>query len=95
MSAADGAGAVRAHCILRAMRVTYDNQADAAYIYLREIELGGAKATVPVIGEDSVLAGEVILDVDADGRLIGIEVLNAKRGLPEQLLEKARGPLRG
>jgi len=47
------------------MRVTYDESADVAYIYLREIEPGGAKATVPLIDEDSVLVGEVFLDVDA------------------------------
>jgi len=59
------AGELGAQSIHGAMRVTYDESADVAYIYLREIEPGGAKATVPLIDEDSVLVGEVFLDVDA------------------------------
>jgi uncharacterized protein YuzE len=33
--------------------------------------------------------GDVILDFDGNGRLIGIEVLNASRTLPTELLESA------
>ena len=69
------------------MRVTYDRDADAAYISLRVIEAGGSKAQVPVL--DERVAGEVILDLDAEGRLIGIEVLSAGRGLPLELLVEA------
>lgn len=67
------------------MRITYDRDADAAYIYLvDEIVIGGVARTVPV----EALAAEAMinLDFDADGRLLGIEVLDASRKLPASLL---------
>jgi uncharacterized protein YuzE len=36
-------------------------------------------------------AGKVILDFDRDGRLIGIDVLGARNGLPEGLVNSASG----
>ena len=64
------------------MRVTYDPEADAAYAYLVDhIEPG--EAVRQVIAHD----GDVVLDLDAKGRLLGVEVLGAKRLLrPETLL---------
>ena len=50
---------------------------DAAYLYLKE----GGKAARTVTATD-----DVALDFDADGRLIGIEVLDARRRLPKALL---------
>lgn len=79
------------------MRVTYDPYADAAYIYLREIEPGGTKATVDAEEAEGIAAGgSIMLDFDDDGRLIGIEVLRAKRGLPKELIAEAEelGPPR-
>jgi uncharacterized protein YuzE len=69
------------------MRVTYDRRADAAYIYLREIEVGGSKQQCPV--ECDSARGMIVLDIDGEGRLIGIEVLGAQNGLPHELLELA------
>jgi uncharacterized protein YuzE len=70
------------------VRVTYDGLANAAYIYLVPIDPGGAATTV--CGEDE--AGSVNLDFDRDGRLIGIEVLNARENLPSEVLHPAEGP---
>jgi len=70
------------------MRATYDRTVDAAMIYLRDIEPLGAKHTVPVWAEAGA-AGDVILDFDGEGRLIGIEVLNASRVLPREVLAAA------
>jgi uncharacterized protein YuzE len=53
------------------MRATYDPDADAAYIYLREIEAGGAKRQVTVDQTDPIAGVEIVLDFDAEGRLIG------------------------
>ena len=72
---------------MRAVRVTYDPSVDAAYIYLREIGAGDAAYQVPVEAEEA--AGEIILDLDRDGRLIGIEVLGATATLPPAVLEQA------
>lgn len=67
------------------LRVTYDDLANAAYIYLvPEIEAGGVARTVPVDGGDDPWM--VNLDVDSDGRIIGLEVLDASRRLPPELL---------
>ena len=69
------------------MRVRYDPDADAAYVYLREIGLGEAEYTHVVEFEGQ--KDMINLDFDRDGRLIGVEVLSASRQLPRELLERA------
>jgi len=78
------------------MRTTYDAHADAAYIYLREIEPGGVAETVVGDGPDHTAAGSVNLDFDPEGKLVGIEILNASRSLPKEFLRDAErlGPPR-
>jgi uncharacterized protein YuzE len=78
------------------MRTTYDSWADAAYIYLREIEPGGVKETVMCVGPDDTAAGSVNLDFDHEGKLVGIEILRASRSLPKEFLGDAErlGPPR-
>lgn len=67
------------------LRVTYDDAVDAAYIYLvPEIEAGSVARTVPVDGGDDPWM--VNLDVDSDGRIIGLEVLAASKRLSLALL---------
>jgi uncharacterized protein YuzE len=67
------------------LRVTFDRRANAAYIYLTEIETGGVAKTVHVENAP----GFINLDFNARGRLPGIEVLDASRRLPYELLERA------
>ena len=70
---------------LEALRVTYDSEANAAYIYfVPEIEPGGVARTVPVDGGDHPWM--VNVDVDGEGRLLGIEVLDARHLTPPSLL---------
>jgi uncharacterized protein YuzE len=74
------------------MRVTYDGQANAAYIYLKPtIEPGEATRTyVCDLGKEGFgLEVGVNLDFDVSGRLIGIEVLHASHGLPWEFLQRA------
>lgn len=67
------------------MRLTYDPEADAAYIYLAdEIAAGGVARTYPC--DPTEVGGMVNLDFDAEGRLIGIEVMDASRMLPSEAL---------
>jgi uncharacterized protein YuzE len=66
------------------VRVTLDDEADAAYIYLVEDSVKPLE-TVPVEG---ILPWMINLDFDADGRLIGIEVLDARRLLPGEFLAR-------
>lgn len=70
------------------MRITYDRTADAAYIYLAPvIKPGAVQTTYPC--DPAETGGEVNLDFDAGGRLIGIEVLDASRKLHPALLKEA------
>jgi uncharacterized protein YuzE len=66
------------------MRVTFDAQADAAYIYLVEDSL----KPLETVGVADILPWMINLDFDADGRLVGIEVLDARRLLPAAFLDR-------
>jgi uncharacterized protein YuzE len=66
------------------MRISLDDEADAAYITFVEESLKPL-TTVPVEG---ILPWMINLDFDADGRLVGIEVLNARRLLPGDFLAR-------
>ena len=65
------------------MRVTRDPLAGAAYIYLVDtISRGEVHRSV------AVHDGNVVLDLDANGRLLGVEILDAERLLrPDTLAE--------
>ena len=72
------------------MRLRYDAEVDAAYLSLVDRDLRPGEAVrqsdiISVPGGD----GSVILDVDADGRLLGVEVLGARAVLPPELLPPA------
>ena len=68
-------------------RVEYDPEANAAYIYLTdEIPAGGVARCVPL--DPIEVGGMVNLDLDADGRILGIEVLDARGKLVPGLLPK-------
>lgn len=72
------------------MNVSYDAAADAAYIQLAgEINLGGVAKTYPC--DPRAVGGEINLDFDADGRLVGIEILDASMMLPPEMLQSAAG----
>jgi uncharacterized protein YuzE len=69
------------------LRVTLDDSVNASYIYLAdEPRLGWQVArTVTVPAEE--IRGMVNLDLDHDGRLIGIEIIDAASLLPDKLLK--------
>ena len=70
------------------MRLTYDPDVDAAYIYVAErIRDGEVHQTYPC--EMAGIGGSIHLDFDVRGRLLGIEVLGAKTTLPPDVLSKA------
>lgn len=69
------------------MRTTFDAQADAAYITLvPKIEPGSSVRNIEAQG---VKGGSVILDLDATGKLLGIEVIGARRLLHATFLAEA------
>lgn len=72
------------------MRLEYDRQIDAAYIYLRaEGVLSEVAKTVPL--DPREVDGEINLDFDRDGHLVGIEVQAASQFLDASLLSGASG----
>ena len=66
----------------REVRVTYDPECNMGYIALTPVEAGGAVRQVEAKG----VSGCVVLDFDAAGMLLGIEVFNASVQLPSELL---------
>ena len=67
------------------MRVENDRQVDAAYMHLEPSE--NAKADRTYAFDPAKTGGQIELDFDEGGRLIGLEVLNASRLLPAALLK--------
>ncbi|MGO2748577.1 MAG: DUF2283 domain-containing protein [Pseudoclavibacter sp.] len=66
------------------MPSSYDSEADAAYIAIgRKVRNGEAVQQVPGISDPRGL-GEITLDFDSAGHLIGVEVLGASRLLREE-----------
>jgi uncharacterized protein YuzE len=58
------------------MQMRYDPKADAAYMDLSKKKVEESEEVLP----------GVILDFDKEGRIVGIEVLDASRQLPEELI---------
>lgn len=73
------------------MRITYDQTVDAAYIALvDEIADGAVTQQLHSLATPGEL-GEVTLDFDENGRLLGVEVLGATKVLPKEVLAVAEG----
>lgn len=69
------------------MKIEYDKDADAAYIYLAD-EMTPVARSYPC---DPVAVESIInLDFDATGRLVGIEILGANKKLSRDLLLTAK-----
>ena len=58
------------------MRVRFDQKTDALYIRLDEAAITESEEVLPGI----------VLDFDADNRVVGIEMLNVKERLPNAAL---------
>jgi uncharacterized protein YuzE len=67
------------------VKFTHDPEADAAYLALSPIKPGEAvtQEVVPVDG------GDVVLDFNRDGFLLGVEILGAEALLKPEVLVKA------
>ena len=70
------------------MRIDHDSENNVAYIYLVD-EIGEREAVTQIEVEDEELRGEIVLDLDREGRLLGIEVLGASRILRPEVLAQA------
>ncbi|GAA2818262.1 DUF2283 domain-containing protein [Kitasatospora sp. CM 4170] len=72
------------------MRISCDPEADAAMIYLVDLIKPG-EAVEQVVVDDVPGPGELVLDFDASGRILAIEVIGASRLLPEGLVAGLEG----
>jgi uncharacterized protein YuzE len=60
------------------MKLEYDPEVDAAYLTL---------SSAPVADSEEVKPG-IVLDYDANQRIVGIEILNLRRQLPDADLKR-------
>ncbi|MDO8563932.1 MAG: DUF2283 domain-containing protein [Nanoarchaeota archaeon] len=65
------------------MNITYDQEADAAYIYFKEIAQGEVVRTIS-------LNDSINIDLDINGMTLGIEILDASKNLPKSALNSAK-----
>lgn len=71
------------------MKITYDVEADAAYIQLANNVAPGDSVTQVRVPENENVAGEINLDFNASGELLGIEVLFASEVLSDEVLKNS------
>jgi uncharacterized protein YuzE len=74
-------------------KLTWDREADAAYLYLRPDGPREAAQTLPVDNNDGATAA--VLDFAADGTLLGVELLNAAVQLTSAMKAAATDITRG
>lgn len=73
------------------MKIEYDAGSDSAYIYLAEQrDHGGVAKTYAC--DPAAVDGQIHLDFDDQGRLLGMEILDASAFLPAELLANAPAP---
>lgn len=64
------------------MKITLDKEANAAYIYLKDISPGEVKKTIS-------LNNSINIDLDSEGRTLGIEILDASKNLSSSTVKSA------
>lgn len=62
------------------MKMEFDKEADAAYVYFKEIGNGEVAETIS-------LNDSVNIDLDKDGKVLGIEILDASKHLPSSSIK--------
>jgi len=64
------------------MKITLDREADAAYIYFSDIKHGEVAKTIS-------LNESINIDLDSEGRTLGMEIINASKNLPSSAIKSA------
>lgn len=72
------------------MRITYDPQVNAAYIYLTDAPLDSGRDSIPLEVPEGT--GAMVVMDWKDGRIVGLEVLAATALLHPDLLALAEPP---
>lgn len=72
------------------LRITFDANADAAYLYLVDpVPEGPLVAATHELEASDEVVGRILFDFDRDGHLVGIEVRRASSTLTAAVLERA------
>jgi uncharacterized protein YuzE len=69
------------------VRISYDRDTDSAYVSLRDEEAGGPAERQSFHQPNTM--GLIVLDFDERHRLVGLEILEAKKNLPPDVLDRA------
>jgi uncharacterized protein YuzE len=69
------------------MYLTYDKTADAAYLYLEG--KFGQKSILTIPSSPTATGPMIQIDLDANHKIIGFEILDASKFLPESVLASA------
>ncbi len=64
------------------MKMEYDKDVDVAYIYFKDINEGEVAQTIS-------LNESVNIDLDNEGRTLGIEIIDASKNLPSSAINSA------
>jgi uncharacterized protein YuzE len=75
------------------VRITYDPEVDAAYVYLTDEALTAGRDSVSCDPPEDA-QGNVVMDWK-DGKIVGLEVLGASSLLHSDLLAQAQRPSTG
>ena len=71
------------------MKITYDPEADAAYLYFKDSIGDGEVTKTECCLENSGSSALINADVNSQGMLLGIEILGASECLPQEFLARA------
>lgn len=69
------------------MHMSYDSEANAAYLTIEQDIPGGSAIENVVVERPG--QGDIVLDFDANGRLLGVEVIGARELLSADVLATA------
>ena len=73
------------------LKISYDTEADAVYVYMAEIKEGDVASTFTLDDESGDLSYDINVDVNKDSQVLGFEILYASKHLPESLMDIIRG----
>jgi uncharacterized protein YuzE len=71
------------------MRVTFDSESNMSYIRLVDRARSGNAVRQVSVREPERESARFVLDLDGEGRLLGIEVFDARSSLPGDVLDQA------
>ncbi|MFH1325296.1 MAG: DUF2283 domain-containing protein [archaeon] len=70
------------NCYRQTMKITFDKEADASYVYFKDISESEVAKTIS-------LNDSINIDLDKDGKTLGIEILDASKNLPHNFMKSA------